>query len=188
MRSNDTTKPGQRGQSAAATNEDSRRNEHLLDRIRAIRAEVATEIKDEEFTQLLEKSHLSAEAGFTFVSYGDRFVMLSVPEQDTVNWYPEKGWIVPAKVEIGRAIAAKYGLSLYEPPDVEYSPYFRPELLHHLELSSRKETIVIAHPQYLKIRLIAEATLPFSTVPVYQPFSLGPHLLQDLAALYKAGP
>jgi len=33
--------------------------------------------------------------------------MLSVPEQDVANWYPEKGWILPAKVKITKAITDK---------------------------------------------------------------------------------
>jgi hypothetical protein len=158
---------------------------HLLDRIKAIRVEGGDELSEEAFAGILQRTELPAEAGFAFLSYGDRSVTLSVPSQDLKNWYPEKGWILPAKVNIARAIAEKYGLSLYEPPDMSYPPIDKPNAHHHLELSNRHETIIIAHPEFLKVRLFPATDLFDSGVPAYPPFDLGPHLLEDLSALYK---
>jgi hypothetical protein len=171
--------------SAVKTSVDSRRTGHLLDRIREMRVEVADELNEEELTRLLLRAELPAEAGFAFLSFRDQFVTLSVPQQDLAKWYPEKGWILPAKVKIARAIADKYGLSLCEPPDMAYPPFDKPNPHHHLELCSRRETIILAHPRFLKVRLFAASALTFSTVPLYRPFPLGPDLLQDLSALYQ---
>lgn len=171
--------------SAVISDVGSTRNKHLLDCIRAIRTEVGDELNEEEFARLLQKEELPMEGGFAFVSYCDRFVTLSVPRQDPENWYPEKGWILPAKVKIAKAIADKYGLSLYEPPDMAYPPFDKPNYHHHLELGNRNETVIIAHPQFLKVRLFPATNLFCSNVPAYPPFLLGPHLLEDLSALYK---
>ncbi len=47
---------------------------------------------------------------------------------------------------------------------------------HHLEMSHGSETVVIAHPRYLKIRLFESET--------QRPLSLPKDLLERLAALY----
>jgi hypothetical protein len=167
------------------TNADSGRSKHLLNFIQALREEAGDELSEEGFVRLLKKTELPTESGFAFVSYCDRFVTLSVPQQDPENWYPAKGWILPAKVKIAKAIGDKYGLSLYEPPDVAYPPFDKPNHHHHMELGNRNETIIIAHPQFLKIRLFPATNFFCSTVPAYPPFPLGPHLLQDLSGLYK---
>jgi len=136
---------------------------HLLDAIRTIRASVGDGLNDNELTRFLRDSALPTEAGFAFLSFADGFVTLTVPPQDLTSWYPEKGWIVPEKERIARAIAEKYQLSLHEPPDVDSSyVYPRPDSAnphHHLELGNREETAILAHPHYLKVRLFG-ATSP----------------------------
>jgi hypothetical protein len=87
------------------------------------------------------------------------------------------GWISPSKEAIARSIAQDYGLSLSEPPDQKFS--FSPaesDGHHHFEMSHELETVVIAHPRYLKIRL-------FDSEP-HRPVPLPKDLLERLAALY----
>src|SRR5258708_10539442 len=158
--------------------------QHLLDTIRTIRAEVGDGLNDDEFTRLLQSMELPTEAGFAFLSYCDWFVTLSVPLQPLANWYPEKGWLMPAKERIARTIAEKYRLSLCEPPDM-HSPWFgSPNPHHHLQLSFQQEPVLVIHPQYLKIRLFV-ATSPTQSARIsHKPLLLGPDLLQDLSKLY----
>jgi hypothetical protein len=163
---------------------------HLLDTIGAIRASIGDGLNDDELTRLMRQATLLNEAGFSFLSFSHGFVTLTVPHQDLANWYPDKGWIVPEKERIARAIAEKYGLSLCEPPNDTSSPRFlqleSPPAHHHLELVNRRETIIVAHPNYLKVRLLGTRSgsryLPF----VEAPLPLGPDLLHDLSALYQS--
>lgn len=165
---------------------DSQRPKHLLDCIRAIRVEIGDGLNNEEFTRFLRQAELPVESGFAFLSFCDRFAMLSVPRQKLADWYPEKGWISPAKEKIAKAIADKYGLSLCEPPDLVDASRDSANPHHHLELSSYQETIIIIHPQFVKIRLFAATDLTLNALPAFRPLFLGPHLLEDLSALYQA--
>jgi len=71
---------------------------HLLDAIKLFKSSVGDDLNDDELTRLLLISAaLPTEAGFAFVSYCDRNVTMSVPNQDLADWYPEKGWISQAK-------------------------------------------------------------------------------------------
>jgi len=162
----------------------------LLETVRALQASVGDDLDDNEVTRLLRESALPTEAGFRFLSLSDCFVTLTVPRQELVNWYREKGWIVPKKEGIARAIAKKYELSLLEPPDVNSSAlYPRPDSPgphHHLELSNRRETVVVAHPQYLKLRLFSRPSGFLHTPGARIPLLLSPELLQDLSFLYKS--
>jgi len=164
---------------------------HLLDAIRTIRASVGDGLNDNELTRFLRDSALPTEAGFAFLSLADGFVTLTVPPQDLTSWYPEKGWIVPEKERIARAIAEKYQLSLHEPPDVDSSyVYPRPDSAnphHHLELGNRAETAILAHPHYLKVRLFGATSPILFARAARLPLLLSPELLPDLSALYKPG-
>jgi hypothetical protein len=157
---------------------------NLLDGIRSMRVTVGDELCDEEFTRLLGQSKPPAEAGFTFLSYCNRFVMFSVPKQELANWYPEKkGWIQSEKEKIAKEIAGKYGLSVCEPPDMKDPCSEAPNPHHHLQLSNRQEPIIIIHPLFLKIRLFALASYGKSA---QKPLHMKCELLKDLSALYRS--
>jgi len=162
----------------------------LLETIRALQASVGDGLTDNEVTRLLRESALPIEAGFKFLSFSDWFVTLTVPRQELANWYPEKGWIVPEKEGIARAIAKKYELFLFEPPDVNssalYPQFDSPGPHHHLELNNREETVVVAHPQYLKIRLFKGPSGFVHALRARIPLLLSPELLHDLSLLYKS--
>ena len=68
-----------------------------------------------------------------------------------------------------------------EPPDVSSTfsipAQDSPEVHHHLEMFSKSEIVVVAHPRYLKIRLFGFAT--------ERPQVLCRDLLEQLAALYR---
>ncbi len=157
---------------------------HLLDVIWATREGIGEGLNDDGLTRLLLLStELPTEAGFTFLSFSGGIVTLSVPNQDLAKWYPGKGLIAPEKEKTAKAIAKKYGLSVFEPPDVASFRYLNPDdfgVHHHLELASRAETVVFAHPRYLKVRLDCKVS-----DGVIKPLDLGPDLLQDLSALYR---
>jgi len=162
----------------------------LLDTIKAIRAGIGDGLNDNELTRLMRESTLLGEAGFGFVCFCDGYVTLSVPEQDPASWYPEKGWIAPEKEKVAREIACEYGLSLYEPVNAATN-FWHPQgdsapVRHHLELTDRWQTVVVAHPQYLKIRLYGKSSDHRYSWEALYPLPLGPDLLQELSALYSA--
>jgi len=158
---------------------------HLLDCVRSMRVNVGDALNDEEFTRLFQQTDPPEESGFKFVSYCDRFVMLSVPQQELANWYPEQGWILPAKEKIAKAIAAKYELTLCEPPDMKHPCGNFPNPHHHFEFNAGQETVIIAHPQFLKVRVFVLAGHTFNARTAQKPLLLGHDLLQDLSALYQ---
>jgi hypothetical protein len=166
-------------------------NAHLLDRITALRARIGDGLNDHELTRLLREANLPREAGFSFLSFSDGFVTLSVPPQELSKWYPEQGWIVPSQEQRARAIAKKYGLTLYEPVDSVTKVWHNlqgheaQEARHHLELSLERMTVLVAHPYYLKIRQACSSPrLPYSG-EVATLVTLGPDILEDLATLYQ---
>ena len=174
----------------AAGEASSQSRTHLLHTIRATRESVGEGLNDDEFTRLLLlEAVLPTEAGFTFLSFSGGVVTLSVPQQDLAKWYPDQGWVTPEKERIAKAIAQKYGLSLCEPPDLVSSFRFpdlqQADVHHHLELATRRETVVVAHPKYLKVRLCRDAAHGAFYVDASKPLELGPDLLQDLAGLYR---
>jgi len=153
--------------------------EDLLEVVKCFRAVTGDSLTDEEFTFLLLGKHLLAEAGFHFLCFHNGCVTLSVPRQDDESWRPAERWISPEKERIAACLANKYGLMLTEPPDAALR-WIVPNgmaVRHHLQLSNRKETIVIAHPEFLKIRLYASDT--GLILPPVRGF------LKDLAALYE---
>ena len=132
------------------------KSNHLLETILAIRSSIGDGLSDVELTCLLRTTLLS-EAGFSFLSFSRGLVTLTVPEQDLTTWYPEQGWIAPAKEKVARTIAEKYELSIYEPLDKAsnvWHPPKAPEIAHHhVEMSDRWQTVVVVHPRYLKVRV-----------------------------------
>ena len=163
---------------------------HLLDAIRASIESVGEALNDDELTRLLLlNTDLPTEAGFTFLSFCGGVVTLSVPKQDLAKWYPDQGWVSPEKEKMARALGEKYGLALCEPPDRSSSSWFRDfeqaRVHHHLELAARRETIIIAHPKYLKVRMYCDITDSGFTKKAAKPLALGSDLLEELSALYR---
>ena len=114
---------------------------------------------------------------------------MTVPAQDLAKWYPETGWIAAGKERIARTLAAKYELSLCEPPD-ESSGFLFPRgdarnNHHHLEWTNPVETVLVAHPRYLKVRLFGAVPSARYAGNVRSPLGLGPDLLADLSSLYR---
>jgi hypothetical protein len=160
---------------------------HLLDAIKAFKSSVGDDLNDDELTRLLLISAaLPTEAGFAFVSYCERNVTLSVPKQDLADWYPEKGWISHQKEQAAQAIAKKYELTLCEPPDAQYVCLDCPNPHHHFEFSNKRETVILVHPRYLKVRLFLITDNTRSAKAALRSLPLCPNLLCDLSALYQA--
>ena len=159
---------------------------HLLDAIKAFKSSVGDDLNDDELTRLLLRTAvLPTEAGFSFVSYCDRNVTMSVPKQDLADWYPEKGWISQAKEQAAQTIAKKYELTLCEPPDAQYVCLDCPNPHHHLEFRNKRETVVLVHPRYLKVRLFITTDSTRSAKAALRSLPLCPNLLRDLSVLYQ---
>lgn len=161
----------------------------LLDAIVEIHAHVGDGLTDQDLTCLLLASDLPTEAGSSFLSFSNHCATFKVPPQDPADWYPPGGWIAPEKKRLAGAVAAKYQLALDEPPDRDLDVFPRldaPPVRHHFELTRLGESVIVAHPRYLRIRLFA--TLPgarcLGSTPRL-PLHLGPALLQDLSSLYR---
>lgn len=162
----------------------------LLDAIVEVHGQVGDGLNDQDLTCLLQASGLPTEAGFAFLSFSNHSATLSVPPQDPADWYPPQGRVAPEKERLATAIAAKYQLALYEPPDQNIGCFPRldePPVHRHLEFTNEVGTVVVVHPQYMRIRLFAALpgaqNLPSN--PLF-PLHLGPSLLQDLSVLYQS--
>ena len=156
----------------------------LIPAIRAVRDRVGDGLNDDELTRLLRESALPSEAGFHFLSFCQGVVTFSVPRQDLAQWYPEQGWIAPAKEKVARTLAEKHGLSLCEPPD-QSSTLATTNVRHHLELTNRWASVVVAHPDYLKVRMYGARPHSPTVADARTPLALDADLLNDLAALYR---
>ena len=139
--------------------------------IRAMRNDVGPDLKEDALTDLilLEGGDLSAH-GFRFLRLSDGFVVFATPPQDCSKWYRQKGWPCAEKEAVAHAIARKYALDMSEPPDVSG---LSGEPRHHFGFHRAGNTIIVAHPKYLKILLPDP------------PVNAEDTLLEDLAALYK---
>jgi hypothetical protein len=165
-----------------------KKNYPILETILAIRSSIGDGLSDDELTRLLRTTLLS-EAGFSFLSFSRGWVTLTVPDQDLTNWYPEQGWLAPAKEKVARGIAGKYELSLFEPLDTVtniWQPVRDPDIAHHhVEMSDRWQTVIVAHPQYLKVRVLGRNGPYRYDWEAYCPMVLGPEILRDLSELYS---
>ncbi len=148
----------------------------LLEIIRALRACVGDGLSEQELSRIVQAAEVPQEAGFGFRSVQDGFVVLSIPPQDPANWYRENGWITCEKEQAAIGIATKYGLFLFESSDTGSNPLdlesSSPCIRHQIELNDGCDTLVIAHPDRLKVRLFSSTTSM-------------PGFLQDLSALYQ---
>lgn len=162
---------------------------NLLGAIKTIRAVVGEALNDDELTRFLRESALPTEAGFAFLIFSKGYVMLSVPHQDPSDWYPRQGWIAPDKERIARAIAKKYELSLYEPMDMTsgFENHHAGSAIfhHHLEFTDGRQTVIVAHPLYLKVCLFGRSSDHRYAWEALCPLPLGPDLLQDVSRLYE---
>jgi hypothetical protein len=160
----------------------------LLVTILSFRAAVGEGVSDDEFSWLLRARSVPAEAGFAFLNYSAGFALLSVPPQNPVDWYPQKGWITAEKERVAQGIAEKHGFSVFEPVDtcVGFCPTNgSPPARHHVEFSDRRQTLVVAHPQYLKVRLYGRSPDHRYEWESMSPIAFDPDLLGDLATLYR---
>ena len=119
---------------------------------------------------LLEGGGLSAH-GFRFLRLSGGFVVFATQPQDRSKWYRQKGWPCAEKEAAARAIAQKYALEISEPPDVKILPGSEPR--HHCEFHRAGQTLIVAHPRYMEIRIPEQPVIAEETV------------LEDLSALYK---
>lgn len=162
---------------------------NLLGAIKTVRAEVGEALNDEELTRFLRESILPTEAGFAFLIFSKGYVTLSVPHQDPADWYPQQCWIAPKKERIARVIAEKNGLQLYEPVDVTANacgPRAGTAIVHHhLEFTDGRQTVIVAHPLYLKVCLFGKSPDHRYAWEALCPLPLGPDLLQDVSRLYE---
>ena len=151
----------------------------LLATVRCIKSRMGDALGDEEFTFFLLKQDLPTQEGFKFLCFHDRCITLEVPAQDASSWHQGSEWISREKENIATELARRHGLFLSEPPDASAAFVTSDPCApgHHLQFWNRLETIIVAHPEFLKIRLYATGK--------NLPLRLDPDLLKDLSALYK---
>lgn len=162
---------------------------HLLDTIRWFLMRFGNAPDVDELTHLLRQTPMPVEAGFAFGSFAAGFVTLRVPPQNPAEWYVQKNRFSPKKQWIAGMIAEKHKFSLSEnfmagpgllfPTDDQSSRY------HFLELSNDLGTIIAAHPDYLKVRLLKEPPRERLSSDLTEFTPLAPDLLEDFSLLYK---
>jgi hypothetical protein len=143
----------------------------LLEAIRQFWQLVGSEVSDLELTDLIHERGELVDHGFKFLRLSNDFALFSVPEQDPNKCRGETTWLSPEKEKTARTIAGKYHLEIYEPPD-DAGLFRIHRNRHHFDFTCPLGPVVIAHPQYLKVRL--------SRKPLY----LEQDLLSELASLY----
>ena len=86
-------------------------------------------------------------------------------------------------------LGGKCELSIHEPLNKAtnvWHPVEPPEVAHHhIEISDRWQTVIVAHPHYLKVRVLGRNGRYRYDWETFYPVALGPEILQDLAALYS---
>ena len=161
---------------------------NLLDTIKTTRADAGEALNDDELTRLLREYPLPVEAGFAFLTFSDGCVTLSVPHQNPADWYPQQGWIAPDKERIAKMIAETCGLQLYEPVDVTsivQNHHAGSIAHHHFEFTDSRQTVIVAHPLYLKVRLFGKSPDHRYAWEAPCQLPLAPNLLQDFSPLYE---
>lgn len=130
----------------------------FLDELLQLKASVGDGLNDQEFTRLAFATLPDPAAEFSFISFSNSFVTFAVPPQRTEAWCATHRWIAEEKEELARQIGAEFGLMVCEPPD-QLSYIISPrDAHHHLEFASLTETMAVAHPKYLKLRLFSQTT------------------------------
>jgi hypothetical protein len=124
-----------------------------------LRRSVGDSLTDAQFTEIAARILPRQSGGFAFGCYSDGCIILNVPKQDLGKWYSAGRWISAAKEEVARRIAERFELALCEPPDRR--DYIIPPASahHHVELIKGSESMVVAHPLFLKIRVFSESPM-----------------------------
>jgi hypothetical protein len=160
---------------------------HLLDAVKSFWLYLGSDLDDNEISLFLRDARLPVEAGFAFMGFSGGCVTLTVPKQDPEDWYSEANWIAREKESIARDVAKKYNLLLSKPVDGPlnfHPPAGTGALHHHLTLADNRQTVIVAHPLFLKIRLFGKSMEhTYGGEPQF-PLPLGHELLQDLSPLY----
>src|SRR5579883_954470 len=171
----------------ANANVDFKCSPHLLNTVLKYRVDSGLGLTDEEFTRFVRERNLPVECGFSFLCYCNGYVTLSVPQpQKESDWSDENGRLTHAKENTARAIAQKHSLVLFEPPDLAPCWCHLPNPHHHVQLHNRQGPVIIAHPQYAKVRLIEPTGQTRLGSVSQRAVALGPDLLSELAELYRS--
>src|SRR5688572_14844929 len=150
-----------------------------------LRCSIGDGLNDFEFTEFI-KSRLAPSAdGFGILSFSDGCLTISVPPQNSASWYGEKCAIARSKEDAARVIADRHQLTLCEPPDklVYGSP--GPNAHRHLEFANRWNTVAVAHPLYLKLRVCSGGEHHDAPVDSEAAIAQCARLLGDLTVLYR---
>lgn len=162
----------------------------ILDTVRTLRLTTRSELSDVELTHLLRSRGTLSEEGFAFACFSEGCVTLNVPPQDPNTWCAASGRIAPDKETVARKLAEHCGLSLSEPPDAVATwgciGAAATAHHHHLVLFNRWDTVVVAHPCYVKIRLFGRAAGARCGPAGQAPLELPADLLHEIAALYRS--
>lgn len=150
-----------------------------------LRSSVGDGLNDAEFTQLLLSQVTEDGEGFKILCFSEGSLTLSVPPQRLDSWYPGGAALAPEKEEIAKGIAEKFGLGECEPPDRLNYILPPPGAHHHIELTNRCETVAVAHPLYLKVRLFNGSSGQRVLWSSRSPLPPLGELMKELARLYQ---
>ena len=157
----------------------------LISAAMRLRCSIGDGLNDFEFTEFIKSRLAPSSDGFGVLSFSEGCLTLSVPPQNSANWYGDKCAIAQPKEDAARAIADRHQLALCEPPDklVYGSP--GPNAHRHLEFANRWNTVAVAHPLYLKLRVCSGGEHHDAPVDSEAAITQCARLLGDLTVLYR---
>jgi hypothetical protein len=142
-------------------------------------------LNDFEFTEFIKSRLPPTPDGFNILCFSEGCLTLSVPPQNPARWYGDKCAIARPKEDAARTIADRHQLTLCEPPDklVYGSP--GPNAHRHLEFANRWNTVAVAHPLYIKLRVCSGGEHHDAPVESETAIAQCAGLLRELIELYR---
>ena len=156
----------------------------LVTQAMKLRSCIGDGLNDFEFTEFIKSKLGQSQDGFGILSFSEGCLTVSVPAQKPADWYGEKCAIARTKEDAARAIAERHQLTLCEPPDKLVYGALGPGAHRHLEFANRWNTVAVAHPLYVKLRVCGGE---HHNVPVDSEAAVAQcaELFRDLALLYR---
>ena len=150
-----------------------------------LRCSIGDGLNDFEFTEFIKSRLPSSSDGFGILSFSEGCLTLSVPFQSCANWYGEECKIAGPKDVAAREIADRHQLTLCEPPDKLVYGSLGPGAHRHLEFANRWNTVAVAHPLYVKLRVCSGGEHHDLPVESEAAIAQCTGLVRDLVTLYR---
>ncbi len=150
-----------------------------------LRCNIGDGLNDFEFSEFIKSRLAPTKDGFGILCFSEGCLTLSVPPQNSANWYGDNCAIAHPKEDVARAIAGRHQLTMCEPPDklVYGSP--GPGAHRHLEFANRWNTVAVAHPLYIKLRVCSGGGHHDAPVDSEAAIAQCTRLMDELTELYQ---